>query len=275
MLRITLILFLALLPGIHCHAAALQLGIAPYLSARTLLLEYAPLKSFLEGRLGLQVNIGTAANPNLFARRLVGGEFDVVLLSPHIARLAQSDYDYQLLQGIRSDFYALVLVNKQDPAVNIADLKGRELNLPHHLSLVALQIDAYLRRLDVDPDRELQVRYHSTDNNAVLALAGTIRGAAATSRTVFERMPAEISSQLRILGSTPSVVSLVFVANPRVSPQRVAALRLALDEFPYSEAGMAFFQGRGISLVPLGANELNVYDPLLPTLRKELREFLP
>ena len=274
MLRIILFFLLLVLHGAS-HAASLQLGVVPYLSARSLLLEHAPLKSFLESRLHQPVNLGSARNPDLFVGRVVGGEFDVALLPPHIARLLQSDYGYLPLQGIRADFYALVLVNKQDPAVNIADLKGRALNLPHHLSLVALQIDAYLRRLDVDPDTDLQVRYHSTDNNAVLALAGASRGAAATSRTVFERMPAEIGSQLRILGSTPSVVSLVFVANPRLKPQQLDALRGALDEFPYSEAGLAFFQQRGINLVPLDAAELKIYDPLLPALRKGLREFLP
>lgn len=275
MLRLALFAVLTLFFSLGCQAGALRLGIAPYLSSRTLLIEHAPLKSFLEKRLGSAVNIGTASNLHTFAGRLVGGEFDIALIPPHLARVAQADYDYRPLYGIKSDFYALVLVNKNDPAVNIADLKGRELNLPHRLSLVALQIEAYLRRLELDPARDLQLLYHSTDNNAALALAGGSRGAAATSRTVFERMPPEIVGKLRILGSTPSVISLVFVANPRLPAAQLAAVRAALDEFPYSEAGMSYFQGRGVNLVPVGEADLGVYDSLLPALRKDLREFLP
>lgn len=255
-------------------AEALRLGIAPYLSTRTLMMENAPLKTFLEQKLKVPVTIGTAANPGKFAQRMVRGDFDVVLVAPHFARYMQQESRYQVLLGIRSDFYALLLVPKDDRARNVADIKGKVLNLPHHLSLVALETERYLRQLDIDPGKDLRQHFHSTDNNAVLALIGQRSGAAATSRAVFERMPAEIRSQLRILGSTPSALSLVLVANPRVPAAQIAAIKTAVGEFPFSEAGLEFFQARSVYLVPVSDNDLKDYDNLLPLMRNDLREFL-
>lgn len=256
------------------QAEPLRLGIAPYLSTRTLMVESAPLKNFLAQKLNEQVSVGTAANPGKFAQRMVRGDFDVALLAPHFARYMQQTYRYQVLVGVRSDFYALLLVPKDDPARNVADIKGRVLNLPHHLSLVALETERYLRQLGVDPARDLRQHFHSTDNNAVLALIGQRQGVTATSRAVFERMPAEIRGQLRILGSTASALSLVLVANPNLPPQRVAAIKAAVSEFPFSEAGLDYFQARGVNLVPVGDDDLKSYDGLLPLMSKDLREFL-
>lgn len=260
--------------SLSVQAEALRLGIAPYLSTRTLMVESAPLKNFLALKLNQQVSVGTAANPGKFAQRMVRGDFDVALLPPHFARYMQQTYQYQLLVGVRSDFYALLLVSKDDPARNVADIKGRVLNLPHHLSLVALETEGYLRQLNIDPARDLRQHFHSTDNNAVLALIGQRQGATATSRAVFERMPAEIRGQLRILGSTPSALSLVLIANQNLPPQRIAAIKAAVNEFPFSESGLEYFQARGVNLVPVSDTDLKVYDGVLPLMRKDLREFL-
>lgn len=271
---IFLFLLLQAISSAVSGAEALRLGIAPYLSTRTLMMENAPLKMFLEQKLKTPVAIGTAANPGKFAQRMVRGDFDIALVAPHFARYMQQTSQYQVLLGIRSDFYALLLVPKGDRARNVADIKGEVLNLPHHLSLVALETERYLRQLNIDPGKDLRRHFHSTDNNAVLALIGQRSGAAATSRAVFERMPAEIRSQLRILGSTPSALSLVLVANPRMPAARIAAIRAAVSEFPFSEAGLEFFQARSVYLVPVSDSELKDYDALLPLMRNDLREFL-
>lgn len=255
-------------------AQPLRLGVAPYLSTRSLLVESAPLKDFLADRLRQPVSIGTAANPGKFVQRMIRGDFDVALLPPHFARYMQQTYQYQPVAGVRSDFYALLLVPKDDPARNVADIKGQVLNLPHHLSLVALETGRWLRTLGLDPGRDLQQHFHSTDNNAVLALIGQRKAASATSRAVFERMPAEIRAQLRILGSTSSALSLVLLASPRLAPQKLAAIRQAISEFPFGEAGLEYFQTRGVNLVPVAEQDLQIYDELLPLMRKDLREFL-
>ena len=251
------------------------LGIVPYLSSRALLIEHAPLKQFLEQRLSLTIHLASAQDPHRFTGRLMRGDFDFALVPPHLARLVQKEHGFLPLQAIKTDFYALLLVNKAEPVNVVADLKGREVHFPHHLSLVSLQVERYLQAQGLVPRQQLKLRYYNTDNNAVLALAGAREGAAATSRTVFERMPQDIRSSMRILGSTASVTSLVFVAHPRMPAARLAALRAALDEFPYSEAGMNFLQGRGMNLVPIEAADLSSWDYLLPDLRNDVREFLP
>ncbi len=73
-------------------AQPLRLGVAPYLSTRSLLVESAPLKDFLADRLRQPVSIGTAANPGKFVQRMIRGDFDVALLPPHFARYMQQTY---------------------------------------------------------------------------------------------------------------------------------------------------------------------------------------
>ncbi len=250
--------------------ARMRAGVLPYLSPRTLLLEFAPFRDFLAQALQRQVEIQTAPDLPRFLQRTHDGDFDLVLTAPHFARLAQRDHGFVPLVAIRADFYALLLVPKNSSIQTLRQLVGKTLHVPHRLSFVSFQMEDFLQQRGVEPEFDLILRYHSTDNNAILAGERYPDSAAVAQRSVFEAMPKEITEQLRILGSTQSAISLIVMAHPRVSDADVRALKDALGRFPYSPQGLKFFQTSHTEFIPADPPTMGQLDVYLDRLKTRL-----
>lgn len=253
-------------------APALQVGVLPYLSPRSLLLEFAPLRQFLGQQLGREIELQTAADLPRYLARSQAGDFDVVITAPHFARLHQVRHGFVPLIAIRAEFYALLLVPQQASAQTLRQLQGQALHLPNRLSHVSFKIEDFLRQRGVDTRYDLRAAYYSTDNNAILALLEHGVGAAGASRAVFDSMPADIRARLRILGSTQSALSLIVMAAPSMPPERVVALRQALLRFPYTEQGLRFFQTSHSEFVPADAATMAQLDASQERLQVRLSE---
>ncbi|NRR31500.1 PhnD/SsuA/transferrin family substrate-binding protein [Oxalobacteraceae bacterium] len=250
----------------------LRVGVLPYLSPRTLLLEFAPVREFLQQALQRDVQIHTAPTLARFLARTHNGDFDLVITAPHFARMAQREHGFLPLIAIRADFYALLLVPRDAPAQNLRELRGQALHLPNRLSYVSLKVEDFLLQRGIDVRYDLRPYYYSTDNNAILALARSGNGAAAAQRTVFDHMPAEISARLRILGSTQGALSLIVLAHPRSTGPQLRQLREALARFPYTEQGLAFFQRSHAEFVPADAATMEQLDASQERLEMRLSE---
>ncbi|WP_374355504.1 phosphate/phosphite/phosphonate ABC transporter substrate-binding protein [Chitinimonas sp.] len=250
--------------------AGLRLGVAPYLSPRTLIDQYGPWLDYLQGELGQRIDFATAIDLPHFYLRCARQDFDLIITPPHLARLAQLESGYQPIAAIKSDFYLTVVVPRGDAARSMADLRGKRLNLPAEMSLPALQAEAFLARLDIDIRLDTRRVFHATENNALRASSRSKHDAAIASRTVLEAMPQEISGGLRVLGSAPSSISLVLMRSARLDANQQAALSTAMARFPYSQPGLAFFNRASSYLVPASAAELDRWDNRLPWLRQQL-----
>lgn len=268
------VLTLCALGVLNAQAQPLRIGVLPYLSPRSLLLEFAPLRSFLASELQQEVELQTARDLPHFLQRTHAGDFDLVISAPHFARLAQREHGFLPLVAIRADFYALLLVPKASPAQTLRELKGKTLHLPHRLSFVSLQIEDFLRQRGLNPELDVHLLYYSTDNNAILATEQSSGDAGAAQRSVFENMPKDITAQLRVLGSTQSAMSLVILAHPRMTSVTLQALQLALNKFPYSVGGLSFFQASHAEFSPADAGIMATLDMYLPRLKSRL-EFQP
>ena len=251
-------------------AAPLHMGIQPYLSPRSLLVEFAALRQFLSEKTGQPVEIGTARDLPAFIGRTHAHAFDLVLTAPHFARLAQLEHGFVPLVAIRADFYAQLLVPKDAGANQIAALKNKKLHLPHRLSFVSFQIEDFLRQRGLDPERDLQLSYYNTDNNAILAAEQSREDAGAAQRTVFLSMPRSITDRLRILGSTQSALSLIIMARPGLPAAEVDVIRSALQQFPYSVPGLAFLQANHAEFVATDHGTMAKLDGYLPRLKQRL-----
>lgn len=266
---VVLTLCVLVCPG-AAQAQPLRIGVLPYLSPRSLLLEFAPLRSFLVSELQQEVELQTARDLPHFLQRTHAGDFDLVISAPHFARLAQNEHGFLPLVAIRADFYALLLVPKDAPAQTLRELKGKTLHLPHRLSFVSLQIEDFLRQRGLNPELDVHLLYYSTDNNAILATEQSRGDAGAAQRSVFENMPKEITAQLRILGSTQSAMSLVILAHPGMKAAALQALQMALNKFPYSAEGLSFFQANHAEFSPADATIMATLDAYLPRLKSRL-----
>ncbi len=261
---------LLLLPA--ARAAPLRVGVLPYLSPRSLLIEFAPLQAFLQSELKEAVELQSAPDLPRFLARTAHGDFDLIISAPHFVRLAQREQRFTPLIAIRADFYALLLVHKNSPAQTLRDLRGTTLHLPHRLAFVSFQIEDFLRQRGFDFAKDLTPYYYSTDSNAILALDLNPGSAAAAQRSVFERMPQEITGHLRIIGSTQSALSLIIAAHPRLDPAALARMKAVLEKFPYSEQGLKFFESSHTEFVPVDPAAMQQLDLSLARLHDRLAE---
>ncbi len=253
-------------------AQPLRIGVLPYLSPRSLLVEFAPLRAFLREELQQPMEIETAPDLPRFLERTHAGDFDLVITAPHFARLAERAHGFVPVVAIRADFYALLVVPKQSKADTLRALGGKTLHLPHRLSFVSLQIEDFLRERGLEPGRDVRLLNYSTDNNAILAAEQTSDGAGAAQRSVFDNMPKDITSRLRILGSTQSALSLVIMAHPRLPEAGLYALKSALARFPYSQPGLAFFQSNRSEFVPADPATMAQLDIYMARLNARLAQ---
>jgi phosphonate transport system substrate-binding protein len=250
----------------------LRIGVLPYLSPRTLLLEYAPFRQYLESDLRRKTEILTAPDFPRFLARTDAGDFDLVITAPHFARLAQLEHGFRPLVAIRADFYALILVPKNAAAQTLSGLRGKTLHLPHQMSFISLEIEDFLRERGIKPELDLALVHYNTDNNAILAAEQSRDDAAAAQRAVFDSMPKEITDRLRILGSTQSALSLVVLAHPRLSEEEVLRIRQTLDKFPFSVEGLKFFESSHTEFIPADAAAMRRLDVYLPRLKNLLKK---
>ncbi|MDK2123112.1 PhnD/SsuA/transferrin family substrate-binding protein [Parachitinimonas caeni] len=248
--------------------AAYTLGIVPFLSPRSLIIEFAPWRAHLESRLATSVAIATATDPVHFLARCGRGDFDVVLVPPHIALYLQRQLGYRPLLGMRSEFFSQILINRDATATQLSDLKGRHLHLPDQLSLVNYEATQFLSRFGLQAGRDFTTQSHTTENNALLAAISKPGAAAVASRMAFEHLPENLREQLRIIGSGRSSLWLVVMVPHHLKDSDVARLEEAISQIPHTQAGAAYFSHAGVALEPLGKSELAHFEPLLSIIEK-------
>ena len=83
---IGMILPLAPLRG-QVPADSFKVGVAPHTSARFILEQYQPLRTYLSKALGVEVEIVTAPDFTEFARQAVGQKYDIAITTGHQARM--------------------------------------------------------------------------------------------------------------------------------------------------------------------------------------------
>lgn len=264
-----LALLLALSPWASAERLP-RLGLEPYLSPRTLVMQYAAFAQELAPVFARPLELATASNDLHFLQRASFGDFDLVLASPHLALYLQRHVDLRPLWGIQSDFHALVLVPAESQARNLEDIKGRVLNLPSEHSLIDLEMQRFLQGFAIDIKQDLTRRYHQTENNALLATAASRNEAAVSSRAVYERMPDDVKARLRILGSTRSALGLVLLGRSSMTIGQRQLVDEAMRRFMFSAAGSDYLSQSAATLRPLPENALDGYAEALPALQRAL-----
>jgi phosphonate transport system substrate-binding protein len=171
----------------------LRIGLAPYLPAARLMLQFRPLREHLEAQLARPVQFYTARDFRGLAEDARAHAFDAAMLPAHLAALALSDWGYLPMSGTLSATQVLILVRKDGPVRTAADLRGRAIGTLDALSLVAgvalrwlgeqglaLGSGAQAVRVAVQPT--VSSALHALDRGEVAAVAvaeGQLRGLSA------------------------------------------------------------------------------------------------
>lgn len=262
----------ALLLGLSRTLAAgeaIEIGVIPTLSTRTILSTYQPLREYLEAKLKQPVVLVTAPDFRTFIARTQRGDYRFVVTASHFARLAQTEAGYVPMVRVKRELRGILVVRANSGVKTIGDLRGMIVTTPDDISMVTMLGLQLLRHHGLEPGKTVTVRPSASFNSAVLAVQNGESDAALTAQTALNQMSEETRAALRPIATTNAVPHVIFLANKSVPPKEVERVtRLLLDFAEDRPRGAQFFEQTGfLGYVRPTAAELKNLDSYVAELK--------
>lgn len=246
-------------PAGAAELARLEIGIAPFLPARTLIRNYQPMRAYLEHELGGTVEIVTAPDYRSFHQRIERREYPLVITVAHSAYLAHRDTGYIPLLQPQHATHPILVTALTASVQGLADLRGKRLALPDPLAIISMQAMSLIGEAGLQPGTDVQLRHMPTHSAAVNHVLAREVEAAIVSNRALQQMAPEVRDQVRVAQSWEqmAVPGVVYLASPAVSHARRAQLTDAILGFARSPKGRAVMQAWGYGdLVVASAQDL-------------------
>ncbi len=123
------------LPHVRAEPA-LIFGLLPSESVATEFRRYAPLRDYLQQRLGRAVVLETARNFREFRRRTLAGRYDFLETAPHFVPEAVDSGQYMVITTIVRPLTAEIVVHADSPFQQPADLAGAVVATPSPSAII-------------------------------------------------------------------------------------------------------------------------------------------
>ena len=262
-LRYLLVFCCSLLPALSpaqeiTALRPLSIGLMPYLATRTLLASYQPIALALERELEQPVQLNTAPDYDSFIKRVIDGEYDLVLLAPHYARLVTRDYGYSPL-----------LVHK-------APIRGETIAIAERSALLVIVGAMTLSDEGIKQGSDYQFVENVSHSSALhSAVSGKTRAALISYTTLVLAAP-ELQKDALIWRELNTIPGQFFVAHNRIPSERQKAIKAALLAFEKTPDGQRFFEKTKHGGYRDPTREDGEFlDRLLPESRRQLSNVLP
>jgi phosphonate transport system substrate-binding protein len=216
------------LPGAGA-APPLRVALAPFLSPSALLAAFRPLREHMERTLQRPVEMVTAKDFRALMDATRRGDYDVVQLPAHLARLAMVDWRFVQVAGTVQTLDVLVLVKDDGPVLAPADLRGQRVGMLDALSLVSTVGRKWLA--DQGLAGAVSVLGQPSVNSALFALDRGEVAMIVAGRTQLNDLPAATPRSERVLASIGDIPGPVYVARPTLPADELAAVRAAMTSF--------------------------------------------
>lgn len=250
---------------------ALQLGVIPYLSTRSLVSFYEPVQKALERRLGRRIELATAPDYPTFHQRTLNREYDILITNPVFGRIAQKEAGYEPIARAATNLTPVIIVPQRSAIAKPGDLSGVTIAITEKTATITQIGQDYLRRHNVRDVKYVVTRSHP---NSVAFLERGEADAAISSLTALKQTGAPAgSAQIRVLVEVGSAVPpILYMLASGKSGLSAAALREALLEFARSEAGQRYIDALGHKgIIPAQAQEMAALDPYAEELKPQLK----
>jgi len=254
----------------------LTVGVAPYLSTRTLLGVYQPLQAHLHRQLATKVDVFTAADFRAFYLNAIEGDYDLAIMPAHLARLAQMEHGFVPLVRYTSGARGLVVTKAGSSIANPEGLRGQKVAVPDRLTLATILCLEWLKARNIRVDRDFQVVQTPSFNSAMYALEHDEAVAAIAAPAALAQMEPQLREKIRVVVDTGDYINLVYLAHPRVEPKARARLKDALLEFAREASGRRFFSDTGFGdFAEAAPGDLKPLDPYLAETKRLLHAAQP
>jgi len=247
------------------QGAGLELGVAPFLPARTLVLNYQPMRAFLEQKLKQPVLFVTAPDYKTFYERTQRREYPIIITIANAAYLASAEAGYVPMLRPAVDTCPVLVVPKNSSLARVQDLRGKTVALPDPLAIIAMQGVQMLRESGFDPDKDVHLIHLPNHSAAVNHVITGEAAAAIISDRALLQMPTATQQSVRVVQKweKSEAPGVVYLASPDLPRERVAQLTQAILQFVRETP-----EGREF-IVKLG------YGGLVPATKQDLEPLAP
>jgi phosphonate transport system substrate-binding protein len=214
-------------------AGTYTIGVSPQFEQRKLYAIWKPIVDSLERHTGLKFALVTTLKIQDFERAFARGEFDFVYVNPyHVVQVHESQ-GYIPLVADKVPLRGIIVVRKDGPIENPADLDGKTVAFPSPNSIGA----SLLIRADLDQVFHATVTplYVTTHSSVYLHVIKNLVAAGGGVEKTLQEQDESIRGALRVIYTTRSIPSHPVAAHPRVAKddrERVRKALLAMNETP-------------------------------------------
>lgn len=272
---VLLVLMALVGPVLAAEGAPLRFGILPFNSTLALMKTHQPLRQFLQARLGRPVEIFTAPDYQSFLREQLDGNYDLMITPPHFGLMA-IDKGYVPLYHYKARMEPIMVVRKDDTAVDARGLRGRRIAIANRIAFASMAGLKWLGEKGMRPERDFVLQERPTHGAAIAAVAVGDADGAITTTTLLGQVPEDVRQRLRYFSSEIRLPHVLFMAHKRLGAAEQQRIKDALRAFESAPEGQAFFKETSyIGFEELDARELAAYKPYLATLRQLLEQSRP
>ncbi|MBK5913690.1 phosphate/phosphite/phosphonate ABC transporter substrate-binding protein [Rhodocyclus purpureus] len=232
---LSLLLLMASSAPLRASPLELSVGIVPQQSATELARVWIPLLQEAASRSGVRLVFRTAPDIPMFEERLKQGEYDLAYMNPYHYVVFSKSPGYRAFAREKDRRLAgIIVVAKDSPVTDIKQLAGKSVAFPAPAAFAASILPrAEFARLGVP----IEARYVHSHDSVYLGVAQGLFAAGGGIKRTFEAIDPAVSARLRILSTTPGYVPHAFAAHPRVAPETVDKVLVALASLGKDEAG--------------------------------------
>lgn len=213
---------------------------APQLSAMTLAETWGPLLARIKKDTGINFELKVYQTRIQFQAEMSVGIPDFGYMNGHDALRAKQLHGYTPLVRDSKPLTGIIVVRKESGLKSVQELDGKTIAFP---SPQAFGASLYPQALLTHKERiQYTPEYVGTHENVYRGVyLGKFPAGTGVIQT-FNREPAELKSQLRILYETPPLPPHPFIAHPRVPEHVVQRLTKALLQLANDEEGRALLK---------------------------------
>jgi phosphonate transport system substrate-binding protein len=253
----------------------LTIGLMPYLTTRTLLANYQPIAVALEQELKQPIQLLTAPDFDTFLKRVFDGEYDVVLLAPHYARLAIKEFGYTPLLVHKAPIRGVLVTSRNHPLSSTEELRGQTIAVAERSALLVIVGALILSDEGLKEGKDYQFVETVSHSSALhSAISGKSRAALISFSTLSLAAP-ELQKDTVIWRELNRIPGQFYIAHNRLPSERQKAIKAALLAFENTQQGQQFFEKtkHGGFRDP-NREDAEFLDRLLPETRRQLANLL-
>lgn len=212
-------------------------GVHPLHNPQRLFEVFNPMMDYLSANIeGVSFKLEASRNYPVFDQKLHERKFDFALPNP-FQTINAIDLGYKVFGkiGLDENFRGIILVRKDSPIDEVADLKGAAVSFPAPSALAATMMPQYfIQSHGVDVMTEIDNRYVGSQESSMMNVYLGQTMAAGTwppPWNEFVKQRPEIAGELKVIWDTESLVALGLVARPDI-PQEIVAQVIELLTTP-------------------------------------------